>query len=308
MIIKAKRKMKLPKKLIELFHNNSVHFAVAVDDETCHRLNELGFSPELGAGETVLPDASFGPVARFNAEGKEDPDPTKPVETAWYQKEWSWTEHHGPYPVEQSKIVDYPVKRRPRIFTPPPSVEMTIVANDEGEKFAILPLTTLGTEDSDLSLHKLNLMLEIFGECTILSENFDVASLPEIKTMNWEILPPGNQIWEDLKPQVTQVLDAAKNDQDKVVSEHRFKIINEYNPPIVAVGRAGFSGYLVFGFPDKEIYVCESVFKNNATYVFDENWEELSKRTKQEVLNEDLQMERIIHRDGWENRIKDLLE
>ena len=73
------------------------------------------------------------------------------------------------------------------------------------------------------------------------------------------------------------------------------------------MGRGGFSGYVVFGFPEKNIYVLESAYTGNATYIFDERWEQLSKMTKAEILNEQLQTDRIIHRVGWNRRIDDLL-
>ena len=45
----------------------------------------------------------------------------------------------------------------------------------------------------------------------------------------------------------------------------------------------------------------------NATYVFDKDWEELSKLTKAQILDEGLQRDRVIHRKGWHQRIRHLL-
>lgn len=87
----------------------------------------------------------------------------------------------------------------------------------------------------------------------------------------------------------------------------RIETINIYGPEFVAVGHAGFSGYLVFGFPAHALYVLESTQVNNATYIFAEDWEDLSKKTKAEILNHDLQEDRIIHRKGWFSRMRDLL-
>jgi len=41
--------------------------------------------------------------------------------------------------------------------------------------------------------------------------------------------------------------------------------------------------------------------------VLEENWEELSKKTKAEILNEKLQKARIIHRESWDDAITNLL-
>jgi hypothetical protein len=47
--------------------------------------------------------------------------------------------------------------------------------------------------------------------------------------------------------------------------------------------------------------------KGNATYVFDERWEKLSKMTKAEILSQDLQTDHIIRRSKWDDGIRTLL-
>lgn len=54
--------------------------------------------------------------------------------------------------------------------------------------------------------------------------------------------------------------------------------------------------------------VLESVYPNNVTYVFGKNWEELSKLTKAEILNGNLQDVRIIHNNNWQQEIRNMLE
>lgn len=73
------------------------------------------------------------------------------------------------------------------------------------------------------------------------------------------------------------------------------------------MGQGGFNDYLLFGFPNKNIYVLESIRFGNATYVFDRNWEELSQLSKKEILDNDLHVNRIIHIEGWEQNVNDLL-
>jgi hypothetical protein len=63
----------------------------------------------------------------------------------------------------------------------------------------------------------------------------------------------------------------------------------------------------MFGFSEEQLYVLESVYTGNATYVFDKNWEELSKLTKAEILNGSLQEDRLIHRESWNDQVNALL-
>jgi hypothetical protein len=58
----------------------------------------------------------------------------------------------------------------------------------------------------------------------------------------------------------------------------------------------GFNGYIVFGYADLGLFVLESLEHGNATYVFGQDWEQLSALTKKEILHGGLQEERIIHR------------
>lgn len=76
-------------------------------------------------------------------------------------------------------------------------------------------------------------------------------------------------------------------------------LINECNPDFIAYGRSGFRGYIVFGFCKKNLFILESIFPNNATYIFESDWEGLSKLTKSEILNHNLQKGRLIHNANW---------
>ena len=98
------------------------------------------------------------------------------------------------------------------------------------------------------------------------------------------------------------------SEQNQVVITYRLTTITDFEPEFVAIGRAGFSGYLIFGFPKKNLFVLESLYSGNATYVFAEKWEGLSKLTKAEILQGKLQKDRIIHRENWESQINNILE
>lgn len=69
----------------------------------------------------------------------------------------------------------------------------------------------------------------------------------------------------------------------------------------------GFSRYVVFGFPQKNLYVVESMVYGNATYMFARDWESLSRMTKAEILEGGLHEQRLVHRLGWEDEVRRLL-
>jgi len=175
------------------------------------------------------------------------------------------------------------------------------------EELYLLALETVtGEEKEELTIHKINIFLELFHFCTVFTGRLEEFLTPNLRRLNWEVLPRGQYPWEKLQPHVQPVLNNAK-EQNRVVAEYRIAKITSHQPEFVAVGRAGFVGYLVFGFPEKDLYVLESAFTGNATYVFDKDWEDLSKRTKAEIIQGKLEKDRIIHRENWHYHIDRLL-
>jgi hypothetical protein len=308
MIIIGKRIRSLERHLAAVKQGTTLVFAKGVDSRDADLLGEIGFSKQMEEGETVLPSPRFGPISRFNADGKERVHRDRPMETAHRQAEWTWQEWNGPYDtVERSKIVDIPYQRYPRTVIPPPSVELAI-RKRQGISFIVTPPIEFSEKNKDTVLHYINLMLELFGVTEVLMEDLqDLITQVPVKSLNWKVLPPGEWPWKRIKPEVEKILDTASKGNRPVI-EHRLETVSQYGAEFVAIGRAGFRGYIIFAFPKRTLYVLESAYTGNATYVFSEDWERLSKLTKAEILQGNLQEDRIIHRQGWENRLRSLLD
>ena len=152
----------------------------------------------------------------------------------------------------------------------------------------------------------MKIALELFGECSVLRSNLEDIIRAEVRRLNWEVLPQGRMPWERLKTHVDPFVRRQRRGNRPII-ERRLQTINGYGPEFVALGRAGFSGYVVFGFPEKSLYVLESVNRDNATYVFEDDWRRLSQMTKAEILDHSLQKDRVIHREGWPSRIRNIL-
>ena len=71
------------------------------------------------------------------------------------------------------------------------------------------------------------------------------------------------------------------------------------------------TGYVVFGFREKDIYVFESALYGNAIYILNENWKELSQKSKADILKSGNYIERITHKQDKVdiiNKIKKLIQ
>jgi hypothetical protein len=301
-LIQKKRIRTLDGYLPEEFKKLKLVIAKRVDLEDA-RLQAIGFGARPRQGDTVLP-TTLGPVSQFNAEGKYQVHRDRPMETAYTSVEWSWKEWHGPYEVEKTDVAFRPYKRYPRTFIDPPSVELSVAVASNGD--AIVCTTPIPGSDNESLLHAINLMLELFGECEILDDSKGQLIRAAIRRLNWRVLPPGERTnWETLERHVRPLMP---DDGRGTVTLMRIEKINAYGPDFVAVGLAGFAGYLIFGFPQKALYVLESIHTENATYVLGDDWETLSKMSKAELLASGKQEARLIHKKGWEREVRALLE
>jgi len=306
LIIRRKRIRSLRRHLATVPPGSPITLAVQVTDERGVTLEAIGLNTHPAPGDTVLP-AALGPVSRFNAEGREVVRRDLPKEQVTREALWTWQEWHGKDTVERKKIVDIPYWRYPRDFVPPPSVELRCAAVGSGEFYIVVDGDTYTPSNEAALLHRVNLFLELFGEVEILRPDLTPLVSLQLRRLNWEVLPKGRLPWEKLRAALEPILERSK-DGNRPVIQARLDMIRSYEPDFHAIGRGGFNGYLVFGFQRLGLYVLESAYYGNATYVLGEDWESLSQLTKAELLNEALHKERVIHRaQSWPIRIRKLL-
>ena len=149
----------------------------------------------------------------------------------------------------------------------------------------------------------INLVLKIFGECIVTDQDNDYVG--RIQLVKWKFLPSGH--WSTDKDAILKRVGKGKKSEIENFI-HDLEILYSLKPNKVAIGENGFRGYVAFCFNDKGICVLESKFPLNATYVFDLTyWEDLSKKTKTEVIEGKLAKKRVFHYKKWETEIRALL-
>ena len=265
--------------------------------EELERVISAGFTEDLNIGELVLPSI-IGPRTRFNADGGFIKHKDQPKERRTRQatvKDWHGNNH----------TIGISYLRYPRTPIPAPEVELLIVEDPEGNKIIRSISLVKGVTDENEIVQIINLFLELFGECDTLQSNLiPVFNVPVIR-LNWTFLPPGEYPWERLRTDLPNITRGMGVNRTQLI-ESRLETITNHNPSFVAVGSSGFRGYIVFGFDDYDFFILESIYLGNATYVFGQNWEEISILTKNEILNDDLQNNRIIHQADWVDEINNL--
>lgn len=300
MIIKAKRILNIEKYLSGIEDKSELQLSVPFEELTPAQITKIGFSKDFRDGDTVLP-TEVGRVSEFNSSGRWHKLKNKPKENRFmFSRIWRWKEFSGRDNfVEREEERDVYRDCYQRKFEAPPSEELTII------KGAVVSRKFEVKSDNYESIkHAINLFLELFGVCHIISDGFKFSGVT--RKVNWVILPPGDNPWKSLELSILKRIHSKSLDTQRLILD-RQKTINSYKPIERAVGVGGFEDYIAYIFDSIEIVALESVKKGNAIYVFSKNWESFSKLSKAQILNENLHLARIVHSKGWKTRLKEFM-
>ena len=252
-----------------------------------------------------FPAPLYGKMSVRNAEGEYVEDRTKPKETAYRALEWELPNWGGSG--VHSGVSEIPYQRFPRNFIPPVEIQLAISDDKSGNAYAIVDRHFKKDEsDEKIAVFCSNLLLEIFGNVIAYSSTTNGVDIPaptHFETVNWEILPKGDKIWDAINSNERKRL--TKSEQSLL--RERFDYIMARRPTNVYRGIGGYSGYFVFDFPighKGHYYIFDSIVYGMATYIFDGNWQEISKLTKKEILTQHIQIDRIIHNEAWAEKLR----
>lgn len=206
-----------------------------------------------------------------------------------------WTQ---PYGNDYASPVASDIYRKcyPVVEVAPTEIELELFQDQNNIRYIIANLTDEIREN--YMVQAVNLFLEIFGECYVYSDEFSMATPNNRRRCNWQMLPPGQ------KPSVhlsNMLRDAGENADSYDVE--RLRVLDRYDAEQVVEGINGFEGYYAYVFENH--CVLESAIYGNATYIIPkDNWEELSQKTKQELLDEDVVIAKLIHNERWKYAIR----
>lgn len=258
----------------------------------------LGFTRIPDMGESILPIAS-GPATIFNAHGKEIVRRDLPKETRSQMINTSWKDWHGHthYGVQTRDYEAYP---RGRI----PAPEEFITGMSKDGQIVVASRTFSREENEAGIVNTLNVFLECFPSFEIVRP--DLTEATEVRKINWKILPQGVYPFERAKQALEDYFQGLNND-DRATASERIRAITRHTPDFIAVGVGGFSDYVVFGFKRRGRFVFESPNTGNATYIFRDEWEMISRLSKREILQGNLHEDRIVHNLRWHRAINDAI-
>jgi hypothetical protein len=268
------------------------------------RLNERG---ELVAPEAFVPNPTAGKYSRINVDGKEVVRKDLPKiskDFSFYAPSWGSSSYH---------LVTHTREVYIREFIPPKQVmlEITVLEGSaEGHlvKFAIDQVIDRRAPDfEDDLLYNLNILQENVGTVDVFESTATLEDYAATIRVDWELLPAGQMSPEDV---VRRILDGKRPISVAHVAtmQERLAMFARLRPTHFISGTSGFVRYFGAKYAD-DFVVFENLQYGNAMYVMFENWQELSKKSRIDLLKGPHDgFERIEHREGWEDRLGAMLD
>jgi hypothetical protein len=157
----------------------------------------------------------------------------------------------------------------------------------------------------DSLLSAVNLLQENTGNYDVFPSGAPVEEYLKTLYVNWEILPPGERE-DNLKRILSNIPQDNPRVRERIIE--RYDFLAKLHPQDFVRGTNGFRSYFGARFA-KDLVAFENVDYGNAIYVMFEDWEELSKRSRIELLSGTGEgFVRIPHIDGWKTKLTKLIQ
>ena len=146
----------------------------------------------------------------------------------------------------------------------------------------------------------INLMQEQFRDCHILAANLTAEQIAQTIHVGWEFFPEGT-----LEQTIERVIRRMRSPSSERIGEvkRRVNILDIFKPKRYIYGK-GMSARYFGAMMEDDIVVFENLDYGNAIYILSDNWAELSKMSRIDILRKhENEYIRILHKSGWEKNL-----
>ena len=260
--------------------------------------------PDKFKESVSLIPAAKGPTTRNNSSGKyvrKEPEEKviKKVHISYDRKDGTHVEFDRNYNV-YAKILKHKYK-----------IGFSFKTNKHGQQVVVSDRLTYDDtlENVEKNTHVINILCEISNDFEIFNTDYEPA-IHFNKKFEEDILPQGLLENKDVLDELTDFAGRyTRNITEKKAFQKRLQILKEFSPDIRGKGPSNFFGYIVFGFNNLGIAILETMYSDNATYIFRmSDYESNAILDKQTVLKNKTMLKRIYHYDNWEQRLRSFLD
>ena len=285
--------------------------AVAISDIAGELYKHVGLQIEGGVvtvGGAIVPPMSSGRWSARNQEGWERKRRDLPMITktySWETPNFGDASTYGTHTTEREREVYQVEFDEPRGH----AIVAEILRASEGDRPTVLVKFSIDTVldktesgfDKEL-LWALNVLQENTGVAGVFQSDATRADYLGTIALDWQVFPPGTADEVICMLRKRRTGRATKTD---IVMEERVKLFSSLKPTAYLAGTAKFSAYVGAQFAH-DLVVFENVRYGNALYVLYDDWRDISKRSRIDLLQGTSErFDRFVHNDGWEDRFLD---
>jgi hypothetical protein len=248
-----------------------------------------------------LPDYSRGRFSRWNIDGREIVRRDLEKQEYYHSFEAPDWDGLGTHTVTQVR------RRYPREFLPPRLNTLKVeIINEDSETIVVRVILSEILNRKDLNfLHNLfyaiNLMQENIGAIDVIESGESSAEYLQTLFVDWQIFPPGER--DRFISSILSGRSHSREEREAIIE--RVDFIHTLKPKKLISGQNSFNNYFGAEIADN-LYVFECSDYGNACYIMYDNWEELCKRSRIELMSGVCgnNFDRVIHRGRWQDKVK----
>lgn len=278
-----------------------------IDADSKGNFTHLSLPHDEGETATTLPIAEMGMYSTRNREGWEVKRTDLPMTTKtfyWETPNFGDASTYGTHFHSQVREVYQREFHEPRLY----EVETSVLKSAESSsvfRIGVDQVFDRASSSFEFDLFfALNLLQENCGSVDVFPSSATRDDYIKTTILDWEIFPPGTM------DEVAAALTRGKTysaPELEIVSD-RVRVFERLKPQRYIRGSGKFGSYIGAQYAD-DLVVFENLKYGNALYVLYENWEELSKRSRIDLLRgTDAAFDRIPHTDRWKKTFSAILQ
>lgn len=265
----------------------------------------IGFTDKLIYEKETLPDIKSGKFSYWNINGREIKRIDLPKERHYrYIEAPNWGDSYKGTHTVAIPYEGYPIELISPRFLKIKTELLNANTTNTNFLFRFTLSEVLNKKDKDFKAKLfdcLNILQENLSDFDVEKSDITTQEFLATHHISWEILPPGN------KDEFISRLFFGRNytNQQKEVAESRYDFFMSLRPENIIIGASGFQRY--FGAKlNNNIVLFENTDYGNAIYIMYDNWEELSKRSRIELLSGRFgtNFDRVIHTGDWKKKVR----
>jgi hypothetical protein len=256
----------------------------------------------LAIPEGFLPPREIGRFSRWNIDGRKVPLRDRPKETVSFCHE---SPNFGDYAKGSHQVCfDREIWQKETRFAKSLEIALEGVGGQVAFKITEALVPSAPNFERDL-LESINILQENVGCAEVHPAGADAAAFAGSIRVTWELLPVGTR--EEMVKAVEERVGRGGRPVPNTVRE-RIEAFHALGPRNIITGASGFSRYIGAQIED-DLVVLENPIHGNAVYILGSDWEEVSQRSRIDLLrDETAHYDRVVHRDGWQTRLRDIVD